>query len=200
MAHKKADDRRREFIDTAARVIAADGVAKATTRRITEEAGAPTASLHYVFDGKDALLQAVLEQGPIDGQAAGARFVTPGMGLAAGVAALMRGYAGWVVDDVSWQQAQYELVLWAARTPSAKHLPGRVYRSYLDHTAQLLREATRPDDPVIDYQLLATHMLAVLDGLTLQAIAGQVRDLLAQTEIASANLVAWVERAAHPAG
>ncbi|NMO02249.1 TetR/AcrR family transcriptional regulator [Gordonia sp. TBRC 11910] len=192
MAHMRADDRRRLFIDAAAKVVAEEGVARATTRRITEVAGAPTASLHYVFEGKDALLRAVLEQGPIDGRLAGARFVPPGIGLSAGVEALMRGYLAWIVDDIGWQQAQFELMLWATRTPSARHLPGQVYRSYLDHTVELLSAAAGEQRHAVDLSTLASQMLAALDGLTLQAIAGQRSDLPTMVDRAIENLCCWL--------
>ena len=119
-------DRRRQFVDAAIQVIAREGVAKATTRRIAEAADAPAAALHYCFSSKDELFRAVFDQGPLDGRAEGSRNVVPGMGLAAGVDAIVRGYLGWIVKDRDMQQAQFELIFWALRTPSAQHLPGRV--------------------------------------------------------------------------
>lgn len=54
--------RREALIAAAIRVIAAEGMAGATTRAVAAEAGMSLASLHYVFGSRDALLQAVIEQ------------------------------------------------------------------------------------------------------------------------------------------
>ena len=47
-------DRRTALVQAALRVVARDGVAAATTRRIVAEAGMPLASFHYVFASRDA--------------------------------------------------------------------------------------------------------------------------------------------------
>lgn len=54
--------RRKALIAAAIRVIAAEGMAGATTRAVAAEAGMSLASLHYVFGSRDALLEAVIEQ------------------------------------------------------------------------------------------------------------------------------------------
>jgi AcrR family transcriptional regulator len=54
--------RREALIAAAIRVIAAEGMAGATTRAVAGEAGMSLASLHYVFGSRDALLEAVIEQ------------------------------------------------------------------------------------------------------------------------------------------
>lgn len=54
--------RREALIAAAIRVIAAEGMAGATTRAVAAEAGMSLASLHYVFGSRDALLQAVIEK------------------------------------------------------------------------------------------------------------------------------------------
>ena len=41
-------------------VIASEGLARATTRRIAEAADAPLGSLHYCFRSKDELIESVL--------------------------------------------------------------------------------------------------------------------------------------------
>ena len=43
------DERRRQLIEAAVRVISREGTARATTRRIATEAGAPLASLHFLY-------------------------------------------------------------------------------------------------------------------------------------------------------
>ena len=41
-------------------MVAREGVANATTRRIAEEAGVPQGLIHYWFSGKDELVEEVL--------------------------------------------------------------------------------------------------------------------------------------------
>src|SRR5215469_9316126 len=55
-----ADGRRAELVEAAGRVVARDGVAAATTRRIAEEAGLPHGLVHYWFASKDELLEEVI--------------------------------------------------------------------------------------------------------------------------------------------
>ena len=62
MTRIPVEDRRRALVAAAIRVIAADGMAAATTRAVAAEAGMSLASLHYVFGSRDALLEAVIEQ------------------------------------------------------------------------------------------------------------------------------------------
>src|SRR5215470_18932370 len=55
---RRADKGRRAQLISAARaVMAREGVAAATTRRITEEAGLPHGSFHYWFAGKEELFE-----------------------------------------------------------------------------------------------------------------------------------------------
>src|SRR5580698_2955929 len=57
---RSADGRRAELVEAAGRVVARDGIAAATTRRIAEEAGLPQGLVHYWFASKDELLEEVI--------------------------------------------------------------------------------------------------------------------------------------------
>src|SRR6266704_2712801 len=60
---RRADDARRtELINAARSVIAKEGVAAATTRRITQEAGLPHGAFHYWFSGKEELFEEVIRE------------------------------------------------------------------------------------------------------------------------------------------
>ena len=56
-----AIERRAEIIAAAIRVLARDGLAETTTRKIAAEAGLNQATLRYYFGSKDDLLFAVLQ-------------------------------------------------------------------------------------------------------------------------------------------
>jgi AcrR family transcriptional regulator len=53
-------DRRRELLDTAARVFAAQGYNATTVRKIADEAGMLAGSLYYHFDSKESMLDEIL--------------------------------------------------------------------------------------------------------------------------------------------
>lgn len=169
--HLPVADRRRQFIEAAIEVIANEGVARATTRRIAQQANAPAASLHYCFDTKEELFQAVFEHGSTDGVRHAGRDIRPGMGLSRAVEAILNGYLEWMLADKNLQQAQYELIFWALRSPTSRHLPQRTYRAYIDATNQLLREASTPEDVGANLEFLSRQIIAVLDGHALQWMA-----------------------------
>jgi len=55
-------ERRQQLLDAALVVMGEKGVAGATTRAITEQAGVPQGLFHYCFDSRHALLRALLER------------------------------------------------------------------------------------------------------------------------------------------
>lgn len=171
MPHVPVGERQKKFIDATIRVIAAEGVAKATTRRIAEVAEMPAASLHYCFRTKEELFQAVFEQALSEGPQKAGRDVVPGMGLREGASAVLRGYLDWILPDRDLQQAQYELIFWALRNPDSRHLASHTYRSYIDATVDLLSQARGPDEEGVDLELLARQIIATLDGHAMQWIA-----------------------------
>lgn len=191
MPHVPAHERRRVFVDAAVKVIAEEGVARATTRRIAETAGMPTASLHYCFDSKDDLLRAVADAEKIL-SVVDAR-TRPGAGLEAGVEGVLRGYVRWFVSSPQLQQAQYELIFWALRKTDHQHIPARAYRAFVDSITQLLREAANDEDPPVDLQSLARQLVAVLDGHMLQAIAATDHQILVGgIELSIQQIHAWI--------
>ncbi|MEU0265142.1 TetR family transcriptional regulator [Nocardioides sp. NPDC006303] len=165
------EERRKLFIDATIRVIAAEGVARATTRRIAAMAAVPAASLHYCFRTKEALFQAVFEKALSEGPTEAGRRVVEGMGLREGVAAIVGGYLDWMIFDRDAQQAQFELIFWALRSPSSRHLPKQTYWAFIDATIELLRRAQGEADGAVDLDMLARKVIAVFDGHAMQWIS-----------------------------
>ena len=62
MARVSAEERRRQLVAAAFRVIGRDGFAGVTTRRVCAEAGAPLAAFHYCFASKQELLAELTTQ------------------------------------------------------------------------------------------------------------------------------------------
>src|SRR5689334_13930836 len=58
----RAGERHAQIVAAACRVVAQEGAAAVTTRKIAGEAGVNLATLHFLFGSKDALLIAVLDQ------------------------------------------------------------------------------------------------------------------------------------------
>ena len=60
MGHVPAEQRRQQLVAAAFRVVARDGVAAASTRRIASEAKVPAAVVHYCFHSVDELIDALM--------------------------------------------------------------------------------------------------------------------------------------------
>jgi TetR/AcrR family transcriptional regulator, regulator of biofilm formation and stress response len=112
---------RQALLEATLRVIERDGVAGVTHRRVTQEAGLPATSAAYHFPSINDLLEAaLLSADEQSGEALReiARSPSP-----------IRALSRWLVDDVRLNRsrcmAEYELFLYAARTPSLRTAAGR---------------------------------------------------------------------------
>lgn len=168
MGRISTDERRQQFIEAASTVLREQGVTRATTRRIANEARAPLASLHYCFRSKEELFEAVLETLGSKGKDITAKGVTPHMGVANAVAAILRSSALWISSSVGEQLTDLEFNLWAFRSKKYKNLTIRKYREWVDFYRSLLITATNEDDPVLDLESIARMLLAVIDGFIVQ--------------------------------
>ncbi|WP_443232851.1 TetR/AcrR family transcriptional regulator [Streptomyces sp. 2A115] len=164
-----AKDRREALIGAAIRVMVRDGVTKATTRAIVNEAGMPLGVFHYCFDSREELLQQVITR-ITDSSSAAARKTFAGEGdLRSRITKSL---------DVFWEgvelapgehQVGYELTHYALRQAGFEELARRQYARYLEvHEELLMAAATsagiRWAAPV---PVLARYLNAVLDGVTL---------------------------------
>lgn len=195
--------RRAELVAAAARVLAADGVAAATTRRIAEEAGVPLGTVHYWFATKDDLLAEVVADHTA--RLAGTVLDPAGPAGAAG-----RLHALLAADRAAGREgrlAQYELAVWSLRHPGRADLAREQVRGHraLARTAVQAwaappgdggapqdaagQDATGQDaaGESVDHDVLAQLVTALLDGLALAELSdpagsrsGEVLDLLAR--------------------
>lgn len=166
-------DRRTALVQAALRVVARDGVAAATTRRIVGEAGMPLASFHYVFSSRDELMAELIEAA-VEGEQ---RDLDPVLRAVAdpGVAAMrdvlragLQHYFDGVRADPDREKAMLELTQWALREPGFEPLARRQYARYHELAAHAAAEAarltgstwTRPLDEV------ARILVSFTDGLT----------------------------------
>lgn len=168
MTYKAADERRQQFVDAAIRVIARDGVAGATTRKIAAEAQATLALLHYCFKTKQDLLNDVFTQCTELGLERAREGVHEGMGLPAAVTTIFKNYESWTLDDPATALSQYELVVWGLRRSDAADLPRKAYQRYVQGTARLLLTGAGDVLGGDEAEVLAAHLVALVDGHTLQ--------------------------------
>lgn len=170
MQYMAADARRRQLVEAAGRVIRRDGLERATTRAIAEEAGASLPTLHYAYRDKTELLTAVCEQW-LELAADLLRGLVPeGCSPPDAVANLMRGFFDWVAADHAVGLAQYELLIWAIRNDG--EMAGRFHAAYRSTCREALGR-TLPNDhrigPALD-ELTAT-MSTALDGCLIRLLA-----------------------------
>jgi len=167
MARIPAAERRAELVAAAVRVIAADGVDGATTRRIAQEANAPLATLHYCFATKEVLFAAVFEH--VAGQY---REVLTRNDVHGDVAitarALLRGVMEWYLVNPDFGAAIVELISWGQRQEGQQ--AEMVYNEAFATVRAILETAAtaggRPVDPRTLDEL--TYIVSTLsDGFAL---------------------------------
>jgi AcrR family transcriptional regulator len=164
-----ASDRRAELLEAAIRVMARDGVAKATTRAIVNEAGMTLGAFHYCFDSRAQLLERVTET-------LTERYVAEVRGLFAP----HRDIRDSVLDSLHafWKgfeanpgehQISYELTQYALRNPGFENIARRQYEIFLAAFASLLELAA--DNAGIEWTqpvpILARYVHSVIDGLNM---------------------------------
>ncbi|MET7724054.1 TetR/AcrR family transcriptional regulator [Streptomyces mirabilis] len=164
-----ASDRRAELLEAAIRVMTRDGVAKATTRAIVNEAGMTLGAFHYCFDSRAQLLERVTET-------LTERYVAEVRGLFAP----HRDIRDSVLDSLHafWKgfeanpgehQISYELTQYALRNPGFENIARRQYEIFLGAFASLLELAA--DNAGIEWTqpvpILARYVHSVIDGLNM---------------------------------
>ncbi len=175
---RRADDGRRAQLVSAARtVIARDGVAAATTRRITQEAGLPHGTFHYWFSGKEELFEELIAEmlaelrDSVPGFPGGSADARPGLldGFRAAFDVVERDEQ----NRPGYQLACYELTALALRTPELRDLARRQYQAYRDATAAATAPwmATRHLDVPGGADALNRLIAVLFDGITLAWLA-----------------------------
>ena len=183
---------RARIVAGALRALETHGLDATTTRRIAAEADVRLATLHYHFDGKEALLLAVLDTLLAELVATLAAAALAGATLDARIAAGLEAAWAYAGRTRAKQIVQYELTLYALRSRGSGWLAARQYRAYVDAYAALLRGPGGATEPTgAEARELARLMLAGIDGLILQALAGAPdADLAAALDALTAGVTA----------
>lgn len=173
-ARRSDDDRRTELIQAAARVIARDGIAAATTRRIAQEAGVPPGLVHYWFAGKDELLEAVISDTLASIETAAAAPADAASNLRQAIFSTLRAAVQYVQDDDRGRQiAMYEMTTWALRKPELAAIARRQYAAYRQVATDSVAAWSKATgielaaDPAVAGQFISV----LIDGLCLAWLA-----------------------------
>ncbi|NGO06138.1 TetR/AcrR family transcriptional regulator [Streptomyces sp. HC44] len=164
-----AKDRREQLIAAAIRVMVRDGVTKATTRAIVNEASMPLGVFHYCFHSREELLQEVITR-LTDSSVAKARDVFAAEGdLGTRVTRTLFTFWEGVELSPGEHQVGYELTHYALRQAGFGELARRQYDHYLEVHQEFLTQAAESAGIrwTVPLPVLARYLNAVLDGVTL---------------------------------
>lgn len=166
------DERRRALVDAAIRVMARDGVAKATTRAIVTEAGMQLGFFHYCFGSKEELLAVVVDTITDRNLTAVMTAVSPDRSVPDMLRAGMRSYWQGVEEDPAAHQLTYELTQYALRRAPLDAVARRQYDAYLQATTRFLTAVAEAAGVTwgAPVPVLARHAAVVIDGATLSWI------------------------------
>lgn len=166
---RSVEERRDELVDAAITVVAEEGLANATTRRITQHAGVALGAFHYAFASKSELVAAVMGriatrvEEAIDGAITG----TPGT-LADAVNEVLVAYESFVESDPPLQLARQELTVRALRDPRLRGLVGEQRERAQAAAVRALSATDTARDADLDS--LASYLVATFDGLVLHRL------------------------------
>ena len=204
MADRANTDRKTEILEAAIRLLARDGIAQASTRRLAAEVGINQATLLYHIGSKDELLLAVLrEMMRQTREIAVAAAIDSPAPLREAIANSLRAFWSHVEAKPELQVMQYELTLYALRNPDAAWLAREQYSGYCAVVEGVLRTACELQGTTcaIPYDALARFIVGGLDGLILQFVSDRNTErarydleLLIATVIAPAEGTATFEQ------
>ncbi|MFD6063828.1 TetR/AcrR family transcriptional regulator [Rhodococcus wratislaviensis] len=164
-----APERRRQIIDAATRVISREGVSKATTRRICEEARANIGTLHYTFSGKNDLFEAVFAYcwdvvSEIVDDA-----VSSSTGEPEDTAReIISRYTELAITDPHLLSAQFQLLNWSMTRPAARGEAAAAYDQQHAVIASALRRDGSWPSPDFDSAGVARMIVSLLDGMCIR--------------------------------
>jgi AcrR family transcriptional regulator len=170
LARMSAQERREQFVEAAITVMAKEGLERATTRRIAEEAGVPNGAFHYAFRDKNELLTSVVGAVTLQVEKILRDAVDPSRGLAAAIEDGLHAFWAHVVSDDGLQLMQYELTIFCRRTEGFAWLAEWQYARYASAALEVFQAAADQDPGPLDMDMtdLTNFLVAAMDGLVIQ--------------------------------
>ncbi|MET8296295.1 TetR/AcrR family transcriptional regulator [Streptomyces sp. NPDC005180] len=173
MARMPSAERRTQLTEAAIRAMTRDGVARTTTRSIAAEAGVSLSVVHYCFDSKAELLEAVIEAITDHSVTLVRAAIRRRPTLRETVRAGFQAYWDHVCAQPGEHLLTYELTQYALRRPGLEHLAHRQYTRYQKTYEELIGRLSAELGllPRVPVPVLARYLAAMTDGLTLNALA-----------------------------
>lgn len=156
------ESRRTELLDAAIAVIAQEGFAEASLRKVAKRAGCSTGAVTYYFANREEMMAAVIESQFDVFDAVLAESDQDG---AVDVRGGLKRWLGSLGEDGEWV-ANFQLLLLARREPALAAVYQRRYASYRDRFAAILARGQRQGSirKDIPADLLADQISAIGDG------------------------------------
>lgn len=173
MPYVEAAVRRQQFIAAARTALATHGVAKTSVRVVAAEAGVALATMQYVFPSKEKLLRAVIEDVVDEISHVLADSAATDQGLENAIRQGLDTFWGRLVrSGRELQLLQYELTMYALRTPGHEDLARLQYQRYTAVVADWCRYAAEQagETVAVSFDHLARLIVAGMDGLILQYV------------------------------
>lgn len=174
MGYVKAEIRRAQVIDAARKVLVCSGIVGLTMRRVASEAGISLGTLHYAFPSKELLLKSVIDDVSDEISALLHASITLEGGLENSIRNGIKNFwSALVFDNRDLQLMQYELSIYAIRTPGMHHLAQEQYENYCKVVAQWCQTAAAlsGETCAVGFSELARMVVAGVDGLILQYLS-----------------------------
>ena len=168
MPRISAQERREHLVEAAIRVMSNEGLDRATTRRIAQEAGTTQGVFHYAFRDKNELLTAVVGAVTLEIEKVLRSAVDPSLGLARAINDAIFGIWDYVQSDDGLQLMQYELTIFCRRTEGFEWLAEWQYARYTASTLEIFGEALQGESTGIPLSELTNFVVAAIDGLIIQ--------------------------------
>ena len=175
MPYVEASVRGKQLVAAAQAVLIRDGVGRLTMRAVAAEAGVLLGTVTYVFPSKEMLLRAVIEDvvAGIAEVLKSSLATATGRGLEHAIReGVQRFWATLVEDQEGLQIIQYELVVYALRTPGLESMARWQYDRYARIVAAWCQEAASNagETCAVPFDTLARVLVAAVDGLILQYV------------------------------
>ncbi len=169
MARVSAEDRRKQLVAGAFRVIGRDGFARATTRAICAEAGASLAAFHYCFASKQELLTELTDQTLADLAAARADGTHIRATVTESLRVTLHYYWRTVEDDPGRESVLMALTQHALGDPGLAGVAEQQYAAYHRTALETLEEIGTGCGIAwtLPVEQLARMLVVVTDGVTL---------------------------------
>lgn len=175
LAYIRVPERRKRIIEAAIQVIAENGLAGTTTRKIAERAEAPLGALHYCFENKEQLIELIVNEG-ITMLAQSFETVDPSHGVAATIRADIDALWEWYRANIGLQLALMELGMFRIRRGGP---PEEIYAMWNRFGRDIIRDhlvaAQRADGSEfkVPMEEIIRFILHRFDGLTLEYAASR---------------------------